>query len=98
MQSEHTTEVSSRLVLTCTVQNDPDSPHPLEITWYKGDDNMLSNSQDGRYEISQLSGQDNITIAILKVLQVQKDDAGRYSCHISPGDISTETTVVVKCE
>ena len=97
LQPEHMTEVSNQLLLTCTAQNDPDSPHPLEITWYKGD-TQLTNGQDGRYQITYIHGADNVTIAILTVSRVQKDDAGQYSCQVRPGDVSTETTVVVNCE
>ena len=98
LRLEHVTEVSNQLILTCTAQNDPDSPHPLEITWYKGD-NQLINGQDGRYRISYIRDElNNLTIAILTVSHVQKGDAGQYSCRVSPGDISSETTVIVKCE
>lgn len=89
------TEVSNQLLLTCTAQNDPDSPHPLEMTWHK-DDTQLTNG--GRYRISYVHGIDNVIIAILTVSRVQKDDTGQYSCRVSPGDISTQTTVVVNCK
>ena len=94
LRPEHVTQVSGQLVLTCTAQNDPDSPHPLEITWYKGDSQLT----DGRYRISYIHGADNVTITILAVSSVQKDDAGLYTCRVSPGNISTETTVVVRCK
>lgn len=96
MQPQHVTEVSAqKFLLTCTAQNDPDSPHPLEITWYKGD-NQLTDGQ--RYRISYIYASGSITISTLTISHVQKGDAGQYSCRIRPGDISTETTVVVNCK
>ena len=95
MRSEHATQVSNQLLLTCTAQNDPDSPHPLEMTWHK-DDTQLTDG--GRYQISSIHGINNVIISILTISRVQKDDAGQYSCRVSPGEASTETTVVVNCE
>lgn len=96
MREEHVTEVgASQLVLTCTAQNDPDSPHPLEMSWYK-DDTQLHRGV--RYRISNILGSNGVNISILTISGVQKDDAGQYSCRVSPGDISTETTVVVNCK
>ena len=98
LQSKHTAEVSSRLLMTCTARNDPRSPHPLEIAWYRGDD-QLNNTQDGRYEISYLRNTfNNVTIALLTISQIQKDDAGQYGCRVQPGDVSSETTVTVNCK
>ena len=100
MKAEHVANVSEKLVLTCTAQNDPDSPHPLEMAWYKGN-TQLHRGQ--RYTIrnilaSNIFASNNIIISTLTITDVQKDDAGRYSCRVKPGDISTETTVVVNCK
>ena len=96
MRPEHVAELpATKIVLTCTAQNDQDSPHPLEMVWYKGE-NQLSSGH--RYRISYIHASDNVTISILKISDVQKQDAGQYSCLIRPGDISTETMVVVKCK
>ena len=95
MITEHVAKVSEQLVLSCTAQNDPDSPHPLEMAWYKGN-SQLHRGQ--RYTIRNILASNNITISTLTITDVQKDDAGRYSCCVKPGDISTETTVVVNCK
>ena len=54
--------------------------------------------QNERYQISSEPERDNIAIVTLEISHVQKDDAGQYSCQVNPGDISTETTVVVNCK
>lgn len=95
MRAEHVAEVSEQLVLTCTAQNDPDSPHPLEMAWYKGNTQL---HYEERYRISNIIGSNSVNISILTISDVQKDDAGRYSCRVRPGGISTETRVVVNCK
>ena len=94
MKPQFETEEERQLVLSCTIVNDPDSPHPPEITWYKGDMQL----RDGRYRITNINGIGNIFISVLTISRVQKDDAGQYSCLVTPGNISTETTVVVNCK
>ena len=96
MREEHVTEVgASQLVLTCTAQNDPDSPHPLEMSWYQGDTQL---HRGLHYRISNILRSNGVNKSILTIPGVQKDDAGQYRCRVSPGDISTETTVVVNCK
>lgn len=97
MRQQYVTKVSTLLIMSCTAQNDQDSPHPLEITWYKGNI-QLNDGLDERYIFSYIHTSTNITIASLTISSVQKDDAGQYSCRVQPGDLSTETEVVVNCK
>ena len=97
LESQYVVDLSGTLFIDCTAQNDPDSPHPLELTWYKGD-NQLMDGLNERYQITSVPERNNIAIVTLGISRVQKDDAGQYSCRVNPGDISTETTVVVNCK
>jgi len=96
-KEKYVAQESSQLVLSLTVQNDPDSPHPLEVTWYKGD-NRLSNDQEERYHFSIIHASNNIIIASFRISGVQKGDAGQFSCRIQPGNLSAGIELVVNCK
>ena len=98
LRSEYTVEVNTTLWITCAAQNDEDARHPLEITWYKGNTLVTHGMDEGRYLISFVHAVNNITISNLMVSNMIRSDAGHYSCRIQPGNIQSNTTVIVHCK
>jgi len=98
LRPEYSVEVSSTLWMTCAAQNDVDAHRPLEITWYKGNTLVTHGMDGGRYLISFIHALNNITISNLMVTNVTRSDEGHYSCRIQPGNIQSNTTVIIHCE
>lgn len=98
LRSEYIVEVSATLWMTCAAQNDEDAPHPLEITWYKGNTLVKNGMEGGRYRISVIRARNNIIISNLMVSNIMRSDGGQYSCRVEPGNVRSETIVTVHCK
>jgi len=84
--------------MTCAAQNDVDAHRPLEISWYKRN-TLVTDGMDGsRYQINSIRALNNITISTLMISNVTRSDAGHYSCLVQPGNIQSNTTVIIQCE
>jgi len=69
---------------------------PLEVLWFKDGDTPLV-SQGNRVSL-ELSSRESIASAVLRIVSVEEEDAGVYTCLAKDdnGTSSTSTTIDVR--
>jgi len=82
----------------CNATNDIDTPHPVQVNWYK--DNQLLRSDGGHVLVYSKLNTSNEIVSVLLIDPVNHTDDGEYTCRSFNDPLyftEVTTTLTVEC-